>query len=85
MQNLEAELNKKNTKWYFKPIPIIVAVFVVGPFAIPLIIKSPALKKWQKITIVVLIILLTAWAIKLSVNVYGIFMKDMANLQETLR
>ncbi len=77
--------DKPVVKWYFKPVAVLIAIAVAGPLAIPLIWASPALKKWQKIALVVIVILLTLWMFKAMVDLYNILSKELRNIQEALK
>jgi len=80
------EENKKSAlKWYFKPAWVIVALLAAGPFALPLLWLSPALKKWHKITLTVLMAVFTLWLVKATVDIYQLILKQVAELQDSLR
>lgn len=72
-------------KWYLKPVAIIVAILAVGPFAIPVIWISPAFKRWQKIVITILLLLLTLWLVRTSAGMVESFKQRMQELQDTMR
>jgi len=73
-----------NIKWYYKPLVIFVIILAAGPFAIPLVWKSPSFKKWHKIIITVLLIVLTIWLIKSSVQLYRLLLKELKSLSEVM-
>jgi hypothetical protein len=77
--------DKKPVKWYLKPVSIFIAIIGFGPFAIPLIWASPALKRWQKIALTLITALLTLWMVKAFLEMYRILLKEMLNLQDVLR
>ena len=77
--------DKSACRWYFRPVSIIVAIFAIGPFAIPLVWMSPALRRWHKIAATLFIALLTIWAVNFSVDLLKIALKEMQGLQEALR
>jgi len=77
--------DKRSSKWYFRPVAVLIAIFAVGPFAIPLVWMSPALKRWHKIVAILLIILITIWTIKFSADLFKIVFKEMQNLQAVLQ
>lgn len=51
--------NKDNQKWYFKSWSLVVSFLCVGPFMLPLVWANPRFSKQAKITISVIIIILT--------------------------
>ena len=77
--------DKKPVKWYLKPVSILIAIIGVGPFAIPLIWISPALKRWQKIALTLITALLTFWMVKASVEMFRILLREMLSLQEAVK
>jgi hypothetical protein len=64
---------------------IAIAILAIGPFAIPLVWISPAFKRWQKILITILLILLTIWLVRASVNLAETLKHRMQELQEIMK
>lgn len=50
-------------KWYYKNSAIIVALLLVGPFALPLVWKNPQYKPEVKVTITIIVTIVTVIAI----------------------
>ena len=69
-------------KWYLKPLVVFIIILAAGPFALPLVWKSPSFKGWQKIVITIVLVILTAWLIKSSVELYRILLKELNLLSE---
>ena len=78
MTNGQAE--KPAVKWYLKPVTILVWILVLGPFAIPLVIASPAFKTWQKIAISIALIMLTVWLMKATIDIYQGLLSKLQSL-----
>lgn len=76
--------DNKTFKWYLKPTVVFIAIIGIGPFAIPLIWLSPVFKRWQKAVLTALTIIFTLWAVKSSIELYRILLKEMQNLQSAL-
>ena len=74
--------NECRDKWYFNPLVIFIIILAAGPFALPLVWRSPSFKKWQKITITLALIILTMWLIKISVELYQILLKELNSISE---
>ena len=72
-------------KWYLRPIPIVIVILIVGPFALPLVWMSPAFKKWPKVVITIILILVTIWLIQVSVSIYQLLISEMKSLQEMFK
>ena len=72
-------------KWYYKPAWIVVAILAAGPFALPLVWSSPALKRWHKVASTIAIGVITVWLAKATVDIYRILLKEMADLQNIMR
>lgn len=75
---------KAPVKWYLKPVSIIIAILLAGPFALPLVWISPALRLWHKIAITILAILLTVWLITASAAIYESLVKELRELQAVM-
>lgn len=71
----------KPIKWYYRPVMVIVAILALGPFALPLVWMSPALKKWHKIVLFALTLALTAWLVKAMADIYQVVSKQMSDMQ----
>ena len=57
-------------KWYLKPIVVILLLFfVLGPFGLPLLYKSPKFAKKLKIILTIIVILYTTYLIIVSVEI----------------
>lgn len=72
---------KIQIKWYHRPFVVIIAILAVGPFALPLVWTSPVFTKWSKIAITMLLIALTMWLVKASVDLYQVLQRQMQELQ----
>lgn len=78
------EISGTKTKWYLRPASVILALFFFGPFAIPLVWMSPAIKRLYKILLTVVTILITIWLIKVSVDTYSMIESHMKDLLGTM-
>jgi len=55
-------MTDKNTAWYLKPITVIFLLFfVLGPFGLPLLYKSPEFSKGLKIILTLIVLFYTAF------------------------
>ena len=75
----------KKTPWFLTPPAVTIAVLCAGPFALPLVWMSSALKRWHKWLITVIIVFLTIWLFKASAELFNILFKEMQALQEAIR
>lgn len=78
------QARENNIKWFYKPLTVVIAVFIAGPFALPLVWLSPILSKPAKIVFTVFLILMTAWMVKLSVETYEVVINQMSELEAAL-
>lgn len=69
-------------KWYLKPLVVFILILAAGPFALPLVWMSPSFKRWHKAVITVLVLALTVWLIKSSVELFQILLKELKSLSE---
>jgi len=72
-------------KWYLRPVAVVIALLCIGPLAIPFVWLSPAFKKGQKIFITILVIVLSIWLAKASVELYNVLLEQMKELQAILK
>jgi len=72
---------KKTIKWYYRPAMVIVAILVLGPFALPIVWMSPALKRWQKAVLFIVTLAITAWLIKATADIFQSVSKQMRDMQ----
>jgi len=66
----EAARAKPKTKWYYSASFIVIALLVVGPFALPLLWKNPKYKVITKVIITIVVIAVTIWLCYLMGHMY---------------
>jgi uncharacterized membrane protein YvbJ len=71
---------KSKKKWYFSTSAIVIALLVIGPLAIPMVWLNPRYKIVTKLTITVLVIVVTILLFYLTMNVYIQLMKQVEML-----
>lgn len=67
-------------KWYYTPVAIVASILIAGPFAIPLVWLSPAFKAWQKIMIILVLIVLTVWLTTFFMQTYETIMMQLKSI-----
>ena len=73
-------------KWYYRPwVVILLLFFVLGPFGLPLVYKSPKFGKVWKAILTVLMIFYTVYLVDVTVKAVEQISKDVAQLQAVLR
>ena len=76
----------QKTKWYLRPISVVLLLFfVLGPFGLPLLYKSPKFGKASKIILTVVVIIYTSYLIFASLEIGRELYMRMEELQELLR
>ena len=76
---------EERIKWYLRPIVVILLLFfVLGPFGLPLLYKSPKFNRKLKIILTVIVILYTTYLIVVSVEI-GIKLLQMGEYQGILK
>jgi polyferredoxin len=74
------------TKWYLRPISVVLLLFfVLGPFGLPLLYKSPDFGKTSKIILTVAVVLYTSYLIFVSLEIGRELYMRMEELQELLK
>ncbi len=73
-------------KWYLRPISVVLLLFfVLGPFGLPLLYKSPKFGKASRIILTIAVVVYTAYLIFASLEIGRELYKRMEELQELLR
>ena len=76
----------EKTKWYFRPIGVVLLLFfVLGPFGLPLLYKSPKFGKASKIILTIVVTLYTCYLIYASLKIGRELYIRIEELQELLR
>ena len=75
----------EKVKWYLRPISVILLLFfVLGPFGLPLLYRSPQFSKRLKIILTVAVIIYTLYLIYALLEIAKGLFKMMEELQGTL-
>jgi hypothetical protein len=76
----------RKTKWYLRPIGVVLLLFfVLGPFGLPLLYKSPEFGKASKIILTIVVMTYTFYLIFASLEIARELYRGMEELQELLR
>ena len=72
----------KRIKWYLRPISVILLLFfVLGPFGLPLLYRSPSFSKATKIVLTIVIVIYTGYLIFATLEIGRELYKSMQELQ----
>jgi len=75
----------RKIKWYLRPISVVLLLFfVLGPFALPLLYKSPKFSKPLKIILTIVVIIYTSYLIFASLEIGRELYRRMGELQDML-
>jgi hypothetical protein len=73
-------------KWYLRPISVILLLFfVLGPFGLPLLYKSPKFSKTLKIILTIVVIIYTSYLVFASLEIGKELYRRIGELQDTLK
>ncbi len=73
-------------KWYLRPMGVVLLLFfVLGPFGLPLLYKSPTFSKTLKIILTIAVIIYTFYFIFASLEIARQLYSRMGELQDILR
>ncbi len=76
----------RRTKWYLRPVPVVLLLFfVLGPFGLPLLYRSPEFGKKSKIILTVAVMVYTFYLIFVSLEIAKELYTRMEEMQELLR
>ncbi len=73
--------NPKEDKWFYRRDMVVIALFCLGPLALPLLFSSPRFTLLWKAAITVLVIGLTIWLVIVSGRIYLDFIKRLDELK----
>ena len=70
------------SRWYFKPVVVIFLLFfILGPFGLPLLYKSPHFGKTSKILLTIAVLIYTAYLVYATIQITRELLKMMEELQ----
>lgn len=73
-------------KWYLRPMGVVLLLFfVLGPFGLPLLYKSPKFTKTLKIILTIAVIIYTSYLIFASLEIARQLYGRMGELQDMLK
>jgi len=76
----------RKTKWYLRPISVVLLLFfVLGPFGLPLLYKSPKFSRTSKIILTLVVMIYTIYLIFVSLEIGRELYGRMVELQDLLR
>jgi hypothetical protein len=76
----------RNVKWYLRPVGVVLLLFfVLGPFGLPLLYKSPKFSRTSKIILTIAVITYTVYLIFVSLEIGRELYGRIEELQELLR
>ncbi len=76
----------RRIKWYLKPISVVLILFfVLGPFGLPLLYKSPKFSRVAKIVLTVVVMIYTIYLVFASLEIAKELYIRVQELQDILR
>ena len=75
----------EKVKWYLRPLAVIVSLFfVLGPFGLPLLYRSPKFSRKMKILLTVAVVVYTFYFIFATLEIAREFYRRIEEFQEIL-
>jgi hypothetical protein len=75
----------EKVKWYLRPVSVILSLFfVLGPFGLPLLYKSPRFSRTSKIILTIAVVIYTSYLIFISLEIVRELYKGMEAFKEIL-
>ena len=72
-------------KWYLRPISVVLSLFfVLGPFGLPLLYKSPRFSRTSKIILTIAVVIYTSYLIFISLEIVRELYERMEDFKEIL-
>ena len=76
----------RKTKWYLRPISVVLLLFfVLGPFGLPLLYRSPKFSTTAKVILTIVVMIYTIYLIFVSLEIGRELYGKMVELQDLLR
>jgi len=76
----------EKVKWYLRPMGVVLLLFfVLGPFGLPLLYKSPEFSRKLKIVLTIVVILYTSYLIIASLEIGRNLFIKMGEFQDILK
>lgn len=73
-------------QWYLKPWVVLVLIFfVLGPFALPLLYKSPKFSRSRKILLTVLTVAYTGYLVGVTLALWRSVSSELTQIQTLVR
>ena len=69
-------------KWYYGVGTVLTALVTLGPFAFPLLWKSPRFNFFWKVFLTVFVTAATFWMMKASADVVALLMKQIQEIKD---
>jgi len=75
----------EKVKWYLRPISAVLFLFfVLGPFGLPLLYRSPKFNKTLKIILTIVVMIYTSYLIFASLEIARLLYRRIGELQDIL-
>jgi hypothetical protein len=75
----------EKVKWYLRPLSVVLSLFfVLGPFGLPLLYKSPRFSRTAKIILTIAVVIYTFYLIFISLEIARELYERMEEFQEIL-
>ena len=72
-------------KWYLSPVSVVLSLFfVLGPFGLPLLYKSPKFSRTSKIILTIAVMIYTSYLIFVSLDIARELYKRVEELKEVM-
>ena len=77
--------DNENVKWYLSPVSVVLSLFfVLGPFGLPLLYKSPKFSRTLKIILTIAVMIYTSYLIFVSLEIVRELYKRVEELKEIM-
>jgi hypothetical protein len=75
----------KKVKWYLRPMSVVLSLFfVLGPFGLPLLYKSPKFSRKMKIILTIAVVIYTFYLIFVTLEIAKELYRRIEELQEIM-
>jgi len=82
---VKEDKDDKKVKWYLRPMSVVLSLFfVLGPFGLPLLYKSPKFSRKMKIILTIAVVIYTFYLIFVTLEIAKELYRRIEELQEIM-
>ncbi len=69
-------------KWYYGLVPVFLGLLLMGPFAFPILWKSPRFNLFWKVLLTFSVLAATVWMLRASADIVNVLLAQIKQIKE---